>query len=441
MNANHWIIIACVFVIILLIALAIGWNIRNRSSPEPRPNKYNRPEVWSQAQPSSNPDKNVCATFTFPTTVVNINNVPTAVPPTPSFNFNLLNSLQGVTGYPSGCVDSDQIIAQQLTHTCIAPEGAIDGSITRCFLMSGGTTGINGSEVFFSDVGCAQVQNCPGEMSLVSLNFQAPGNTGIFCIQEENEGFNITMEKCDPSNPDQLFRITRIDPNQNPNSLSPGQGQNGLLAQIFDRTKQLCLTQSESLTVTTYDPQYLNDTSCTGDNIPVPGPALTFDTCVPGITPNSFPGYNWMLLPSLQYCTNPSGCTAKCPGQGCFRPNHSNQCIGNSSCTGYAYMTTPPQVIYTGNIDLSNLPLGTGYNGLTGDSAVISWLIDQNSRALFFGGTGDAAVLKAIGTDVQDCMDRAFISQYLNLTTFNIISNEAVCLANETLGTPNCTGL
>lgn len=37
-------------------------------------------------------------------------------------------------------------------------------------------------------------------------------------------------------------------------------------------------------------------------------------------------------------------------------------------------------------------------------------------------------------------LDVTYVSQYMNLTIYNILSQESVCFAQGILGTPECTG-
>jgi hypothetical protein len=164
-----------------------------------------------------------------------------------------------------------------------------------------------------------------------------------------------------------------------------------------------------------------------------------------------YPGYLWMLLPSLPYCSNPTGCIqyaqTGCTGCGinnrCIRQPGLNTCSGGcSSCTGYEFMITPPQIVYIGDLDINKAPLGaTGYKGFTGAPAVTLWLVDNHAKALYWGGTGHGLILKDMGTDYTVCEQRPFTAQYINLVTYNTISKESVCFANGTLGTPNCFSL
>jgi len=458
MSFTSWLIAGTIFIIILTIVLGIGWWLRNNSIPNAAPlNKYTAALSWSKPTAGPNPAKNFCQLYEFPTSVLDINGTSTSVPGNPTFNPLILDNLQGIPIVPS-CLDSDQIIAQQQQHTCEAQQGVIDGQITRCYLIDGGTTGLNGTESFYTDVGCSAVSACPGQISLVSVNFQSPVAPAIYCM-ERPRGLTgltgltgitgltgltgltagiITMQECNPSIKEQLFRVTRTNPNQNPSTLSPSQAQNGLLAQILDRNTGLCVVPGTTSSSTLYDPYFLGYTGCSGAENYVFGTNVILNSCTGG----QYPGYVWALIPSIRYCSIPGGCDGCTGCQGCQELQGSNNCSGCDGCTGYHNLITPPQIVYVGNLDLSQAPIGnTGYQGLTGDSALFQWLLDNNAQSLYYGGGDNNLILADIGIDNSICFQKAYASQYMNLTAYNTISAESVCYADQTLGTQYCTGL
>jgi len=436
MVLSSWLFAVSVFILILAIVIGIGWWYRNRSilTPEP-PNPYNSPIVWGTPIPGPNNNKNSCQLYTIPT-IITQGSPQTLIPGTPTYNASILDNLTGNKEYPK-CLDSDQILAQQLKHTCIAPNGVVDGAITRCLLLEGGNTGIGGSETFYSDEKCARShlpKACPGVLSFVSVNYQVPNNNAFRCILYDGLGASVLMEPCDPPVDinNQLFRVTRIDPGQNPQSLEPGQGQNGLIAQIYHRDSGLCLVAGTGSTSTTYDGSYVG---CPDYTRVFTGPDVIMGECTGGV----YPGYLWLMLPSIEYCGVTGGCPG-CVGSSCFRCERSNEC--NAQCSGYESMITPPQIVYLGNLDITQIPLGsTGYAGLTGPSAVIKWLVDNNAQSLYNGGSDNQLILLPIGLDTAistdicsgstesscETGDRAYAAQYINTTLYNTISNLAVC--------------
>ena len=192
------------------------------------------------------------------------------------------------------------------------------------------------------------------------------------------------MQPCDPSINSQLFRLTRINVGQNPKSLQPGKGQNGPIAQILDRDNNLCLLPGDSITTTIYDPSTIP--GCIGSPIPVTGRNVIMSGCTGG----GSPGYVWLLLPSIEY-----------------------QTLGT---------TTPPQIVYIGNLDLTQIP-----DNLT---AIIDWLRDNNATSLYYGGNGTNLILNNISVD-NECLERPATVQYMTLPNYNTISRDAVCFAQD----------
>lgn len=410
MALSGWLIAISVFVIVLCIALGVGWWLRNRSIDAPSPpNAYTAPLVWGKPVPGPNTDKNTCQLYEFPTSVVDISGTPTAVPGAPSLNPTILDELTGSPNIPL-CLDPDQSVAQQVQHTCTAPNGVVDGSITRCLLINGGSTGLSGVETYYSGSLCANVPACAGVLSLISLNFQAPANPAIMCIQNQGNGNNAIMQACDPSNAEQLFRVTLINPGQNPNALQPGQGQNGIIGQILDRNTGLCLMPGSSTTSTIYNPASVP--GCTGSTVVETNTNVVMSTCTGG----SSPGYVWLFLPSVEYCPFPAGC----------------------SPTGNQALVVPPQIVYIDDLDVT-VPLGpSGYSGYTGSTALVQWLLDNQVSALYYGGEGTGLVLIDLFVDSSTCAGKSYATQYMSLTAYNTISQEIVCFADTTV---NCFSL
>lgn len=442
MSFGGWLIAASIFIIIIFIALGIGWWLRNHNNPNtPITDPYQAPLVWSNDVPGPDFPRNTCLLYEFPTEEINLGSGNIFLPGNPTFNPLILNGTTGSNDINRTCLDPDQILAQQVQHTCTAPQGVVNGQITRCLLINGGTTGLGGSEIFYSDSNCPAIPACPGELSLVSLNFEAP-TTPIFCMQNNDVGNDITMSACNPSSSNQLFRITRTNPGQNPNALQANQPQNGLLTQILDRNTGLCVIPGTGTTTTIYNPNSVP--GCTGDNQNISGTNVILGTCTGG----EFPGYVWALVPSVEYCSNPSGCVTCSGCIGCEQVAQTNTCAGCNGCVGSPILITPQQIVYIGNLDFSTFPSGnTGYMGLTGDSAVIQWLIDNNAQALYYGGDATVTsggnnniILAPMGIDATYCPDKPFIAQYMGLSVYNTISQESACFASGTLGDQSCFG-
>lgn len=466
MGLPHWLLAVSIFIIISALVIGGAWWYRNYKIPTPAPpSPYDAPLVWGKPTKGPNEEKNFCQIYTFPTSIASLSPSSVLVPGNPTFNSEILDSLQGKSGTTgttgitgsvktSLCIDSDQMLAIQLQHTCIAPNGVVNGAITRCNLINGGTTGLGGTEIYYSNSGCSRTLLCPGAISFVSINYQAPGNPDFYCIQKQGPGNSVIMAPCNPPQTDvdsQLFRVTSINPGQNPSNLRPGQGQNGLLTQFLDRDSGLCLVPGNTTLSTEYDPSYVG---CTGASSTFSGTNVVLGSCtgITGIT-GSIPGFVWLLLPSIQYCGLTGGCGSACTGcpldceQLAGTNSCNNTCFGENAttCTGTPYLITPPQLVYIGDINIQQIPIGiTGYAGLTGPSAVIKWLVDNDAQALYYGGTGSNLVLRPIGLDSGQTKlscargDLGFTSQYINLNIYNTITALGVCFADNL---QNCVNL
>ncbi|CAH6418996.1 Hypothetical protein HVR_LOCUS183 [uncultured virus] len=440
MSLSGWLIAAAIFIIILLIALGVGWWLRNNSHPAPAPpNAYIAPLGWGQQTQGPNFPQNTCLLYEFPTAEVELGTGTVFMPGTPTFNPNILNGMSGSPDFTVVCLDPDQILAQQVQHTCTAPLGVVNEQITRCILINGGTTGLGGNEIYYSDSACPAIPACPGELSVISLNFQAP-TTPIYCIQNNGTGANVTMVPCDPASSNQLFRVTRTNPGQNPDTLQPSQAQNGFLTQILDRETGLCVVPGTGSSITVFNPNSV--TGCSGSSQSISGTNIILGSCTGG----EFPGYVWALLPTVPFCSNPSGCTACSGCVGCQQLPQTNTCGGCTGCVGSPILGIPQQVVYVGNLDFSTFPSGP-YKGLTGDSAAVQWLIDNEAVSMYYGGDATVnpggnnnVVLFPMGRDVTYCPDIPFVAQYLGISAYNTISLETACYAAGTLGTPSCVG-
>lgn len=412
MSFSGWLIAGTVFIIIIIIALGLGWWFRNRNNTPPASatqSNYTSPQIWSKPFPSSNNLKNTCQVYDFPVGEFKDGLSTYILPGNPTLNSDILNSKIGSSKLPN-CLDSNQIIAQQVTHTCIAPNGVIQGSITKCNLLTGGVTGVGGSEVFYTSSTCPNILQCPGEISLVSINYQVPNNSPLCIEYVPSSSFPVLMNDCDPSVLNQNFRITRIDIGQNPNSLQPGDGQNGILAQILDPNTGLCLTPNFSSQIPlVYSPTYLNNPNCSGQvQLLLNNPSLSFSKCSEG----PYPGYVWLFLPYINFCPDTSDPTS------CY--------------------VSYPQIVYIGNLDYNKIPKGDIYKGQTGNSAILQWLIDNNALSIYYGGLVNPTNPQGVGllpinkypTDL--CFNSSYSSQYINISLYNTIINQSVCNGTNT---------
>jgi len=437
-----------IILVLFFVVIGIGWYIRNnRIISSNDLNIFSAPLGWSQPVPGPNPNKNTCQLYTFPASTATINNNEVIVPGNPTLNRTVLDNIAGFTDIPL-CIDSDQILAQQQQHTCIEVVGAVDGAITRCNLISGGTTGLGGTDTFYSNSGnipgaCPGITQCPGQLAVISINYQVPNAPIIQCIQANGPNNNVTINTCDPSNSDQLLKLTLINPGEDPTILSSNEGTDGIIGQILDRSTNLCITKGQNTIVSEYNFSFWDQE---GTNFSYNGNNVILDSCTGG----PYPGYDWLFLPPVKYCGIASGCNG-CTGDiGC---GINNQFINNpnpnlctcdpnvlscTSCSGYSSVVSPPQISFIGNLNINNSPFNPNgsseYNGLTGPSAGLKWLSDNNSESLFNGGTNNQLVTLPISLNFYGSASYGFVSQYLNINNFNNIIDQPVCILN----TSNC---
>lgn len=383
MSATGWILALGLFILIVFIVLAFSLIARNNQAANPD-SLIGVPSAissWSNVTSLS-----PCLLYEFPSGMINDR----VLPGTPTLNSSILNSLTGVTTFPT-CLDPDQIVAMKFSRTCIAVD---NNTNSKCWSNNGQLVDINGTEIYYSNtrsngVGCNAIPACPGQLAVISINYQLPD---FKCIQN-NGADNAYMVDCNPIEPNQLFRITRINLNQNPNTLVAGQGQNGMFAQILDRESGLCLTSSSNT-----DSTFVN---CDG-GFTQSGTGLNLQTCSGLTGASSSGGYVWAFVPSTQYCTSGTGCTA---GQ---------------------ILITPPQITYVGNLPLSTFP--SGATATINDQ--IKWFIDNNAMSLYTGGD-DGLILAPFATNSSECSQQLYTAQYLNLFAYNTLSESEVCLADD----------
>jgi len=267
MEVGAWLAWILVFAIILFVVVGIIYVVFKPTVSQPDiPSflaKYESPDTWGQATPGPSAPRNSCLQYTFEATMVGS----TAFPGQPTLNPTILNGLTG--SVPGPCIDVDQIVAQQLTHTCQGPTGAA----SFCY-RSNGTLATPGETELFFDTGNCQVPPCSGTLAVVALDFNPP--ISIVCMQEGGTGQQLTVATCDLANEDQLFRFTRIAPG---GTIPPPPGVNsGPLAQILDRQTGFCVMPASGLT---------------GPTGPAPGTPVILAPC------SVNQGFVWFIAPAL----------------------------------------------------------------------------------------------------------------------------------------------
>lgn len=382
-----------VVAILIIIALIVIFN-RNPDNPT-----FVNPQRWSIPSPSSDNAKNTCQVYTFPTVTVDTAAVAvdpgTVVPGVPTFNSTILNNLTGNSNLPT-CLDNDQIIARQVTHTCQGSD-----NINLCYTLEGQLVPTGTTETYYSissvqTANGQQLEQCPatnacfGELSLISIDFN---NSLKSCIEiNRSPTVAVVMDTCDPTNENQLFRVTRTMMGQ-PASQNT---QTGPFAQILDRQSGLCLNPTTTGS-TISDPV----TSFAGPSSV--GSDVTLTAC-------SALGTDWLLLPPLTLCPN----TDTAPK--CSIKNTLPQQCGSAA-------PSAQQIVYTGNLDLTKMP--------TNPNCLLAWLKSVHAKSLY--RDNNQLVLRDINISKED----PYVAQYINLNLYNFIIQQNACVDLNQL---NCMG-
>ena len=442
-SSSTWLLITVGIIGILIIAVGIGWIIRNNQpAPAPPSDSFTQPLTWTKPYAGSDPDKNICQIYQFPITM----NQGLAYLGTPTFNYDVLSGMTGRSLTGNICLDSDQLIAQQVEHKCTGPNGLNDQSIVLCNTLTGGFAKYQETETFYSNILCEKYTGCPGELSLVSLNFQGQG-TNPYCIAKDATSVTgpLTMKPCDPSDSTQLFRITRTDPGTDPTTLGPGGAQNGVLAQILDRDSGLCLVGGGETSTFDGIPTYLSgvNSSCTGGGFSFSGTLPVMGACTGG----PYPGYVWAIIPGLDYCGISGGCS------GCIRDasraENTNYCCGidinevREVCSndprfvrvGFESIPTGQQIYYLGDIDYTQIAV-TGTQDEFFESA-----LQLNMSRLVFGGPFPNLTLRPAMVPLSQgfydtgvisgpygqsvCDGYMSIGQFITIQLYNALVNQA----------------
>lgn len=199
-------------------------------------------------------------------------------------------------------------------------------------------------------------------------------------------------------------------------------------------------------------------------------------------------GFDWLLLPSMPYCKIPlsqGGCNTSCSvgnqESNCISLPYSNTCVNETcsmqnnisvtvgnidtdvtftkdgkttiaasydlytmfcsesrTCTGTMPLYTPPQMVYTGNIDMYALERVMnygGYSGLDSISSIVQFLIDNNAYSIYWGGfdlanggsSNNNVVLTNFAYDSNQCWTTGFNTQYFPIISFNSTINMPLC--------------
>jgi len=221
-------------VVFLVIFVFIGiYFVYNKPQNNPDPNnffsRYASPDTWGNNRQGPDTSRNICRLYTFPGTMSGT----TAFPGEPNLNPSVIETLTPEN--LGGCIDIDQLAAQQLVHTCLDVINPSDGGgVSFCYKYDGTLASPGDDETYYSSQNCG-IPSCTGALSLVAVNFNPPG---VYqCLIKV--GNNLDVGECDIGDENQLFRVTRVNQGA---TIPPAPGQNsGPIAQIFDRDTNQCM--------------------------------------------------------------------------------------------------------------------------------------------------------------------------------------------------------
>jgi hypothetical protein len=363
---------------ILLFFLFRGYSLNNSPNVQQYLAQFASPIRWGPESPTGTAPRNSCQQYTFP----GVNTPGFAVPGTPSLDPSILNRLPPQA--PGPCNDVDQIVAQQVTHTCMNSTG-VTGAFNICFRYDGTTARPGETETYYSQLSCPTKQ-CAGALSLIGLNY-FPQQHRYSCVTKSGTSL-LVGPTCNIADMNELFRVTRINPGDKPSTLVAGQGQNGPLMQLYDRQSNQCFIPSSSVV----------SGQVGGTGPVVSANTVTLGPCT-GVPGNGQPGmgYHWLAIPALVGSTGMTGPT------------------GSSSIS----FATPQQIAYIGNVDISTIPL-------TSQSDVLNWLITNQVKTM--GSINGLLALAPYGLGLQSPQT----AQIITYPIFNIITSLPACAPGVT---------
>lgn len=428
MAFSAWLIAILVLILLVLIAVAflLWWRNREFQTVIPPSQLPPATSYWSKASPGPDPERNVCELYQFPSKTITIGSETFFVPATPTFSNEIIEQLQGTTGIPV-CIDPDQLIAQQVEHTCNNPTGMTQNNPSVvCRNQDGGFTGLGEKEIYYSNVLCRDIPACAGQLSILSLQYLGPKpNITPRCVTaiedppEPVPTVDMSLD-CDFGDQNQIFRVTRVNPGQNPNDKKASNSQNGFLAKMEHRESGMCL--GLSAVTGTINPNSLATVPCNGD-FPTLNSGRMLDLVPCGTGPTGYPGYNWAFLPTLDWQV--ASTEAK----------------------------NAQQILYIGNQVIDEIPFfnGSGYYldieeaTYTGTNALVAWKLGEDIPTMYWGNDpNDQIVALAYGypdnvlstlqlLDSTSCLGKGALTQYINYNLYNQMLEKEACDGNNEL--------
>jgi hypothetical protein len=414
MLKSHWLIAACVFILVLFIIFGIAWRIRNNAKLNKKPSEYKNPLLWSKPAPIK---EDVCHLYQFASITQTVNDVTGTnkiniiLPGLPTLNEIVLNSItddkfKKIPPRNLRCIDSDQILARKGYQVCKNVKNKNIKAKNFCTKNDGINAAPDEEQFFYYNDSdqkngnkCPSLRPCNGEISLIAINYKPTkdNNYAIGCITKITDD-NVILSPCADNNDylsKQLFRLTRMNYGEDPYATEEdGQGsltgQNGIFGQILDRENNLCLRRTE-----TAGSDCIIFGTCHGGN-------YTGTNGTNGVG-GPRPGFNWLFIPSTDKATQ------------------------NLTYVGDINMYDFKR-IYTGL---------TGYKGNTGTTGWTNWLSDNNAKTMAAPICCSSYLYLVPNTVTGDQVT----ANYFNISNFNLLRKLPACTSAKDQNIIECLGL
>lgn len=408
------IILISIFLLIFTAILIFSYTIHteNQYFVQSDPNLQIKAMRWSKNTPYPGP-KGTCQVYTFE----NSTQGTLYQSGQPTLSLNILDKMDGVTNPLPNCLYPNQIYAQKVIRTCLAPDVPTSNDLNpSCITMNNQIVKVGYQETYYTSDCAPQLLQCLGVQTLLSVNYQI-GNPDIttdntYAVMRNNN--TAEMGILNPLNPDQVLNVIRVNLGQSPAALKPGNSQSGPIVSIWNVVSEsesinLFLIKTNNRGIVTINPKYGNN--CVTEGVTVTGNIVGFGS--PVVIEGLPYGYNWAVIPAMVIKRD-----------------------------GKDFMIAP-QITWLGEIEnIDKIP--SKYNGNTGFAAFVAWLYDSDKgmSMIWTGTEGDDVVLIDMlgyemgdGSDdeidsVQQCQIWPYVCQFVNLSLYNYLVGIPVCIGS-----------
>ena len=232
------IITIIILLLIIIIVLILWWVGIIGKQQKPPPINVNalieeglEKSGWSQnVLPSDDPIRSQCNVYTFPPQTSDI-------PAQISFNTEVVDTLTPVSVSQFQCIAANQLALQQVVRTCTG-DGLVAGI---CRDDNGNVFTTGQTQTLYQSCSANQ---CPGQLGLVGLNFQAiPNFANTSCLTSilGNPAIPVTGSNCSLENINQYYQVIRYKTSGSGTGLVLSPDPSGQIAALQDLSSGLCL--------------------------------------------------------------------------------------------------------------------------------------------------------------------------------------------------------